>query len=235
MDESKQIFTQVLNSLSEKEMKSFINKYCKTNKAMVNKFISMFAHKIEGNCQKKFNIIVDNSIEALLNRRSRFIINPSKANNALRPIFKLLKEEQNSYHEKPYESFVLIKILFFYFSDLIEDFYEVHKFDLIDELFIEIINLLSSIYHSKTTPYEFKEELFTYILDKAREDYCDKISYYGRYLVDLNLVRILSEDMETEKKDKIIELIDYKISYKSDDKKERFIKLKSEILEVSSK
>ena len=232
MDETKQIFTQILNNLSEKEMKTYINKYCKTNKAMVNKFISLFAHKIEGNCEKKFNIIIDTAIEACLNRKSRFVIDPRKTNSALRPVFKILKEEQNSYHEKPYESLVLVQIIIKNFVGLIEYFYVVHKFDIIDDLFIQTLDLLKSIYHSNTTPYEFKDEIFDYVLKISQEEIFNTFSTYMDMNIDLRLLKIVTSLNDNEKNIKILELVEKKIGLKKENSKEKIEKFKSELQEL---
>ena len=53
MQDTKRIFNQVLKWLSEKELREFIGKYCKTN-AMQNKFLTHFSHKIEIKAEKNF-------------------------------------------------------------------------------------------------------------------------------------------------------------------------------------
>ena len=230
MPDSKKIFNQILKGLSEKELREFIGKHCKTN-AMQNKFLTHFSHKIEVKAEEKFQIIIDSSIKSCSSLRGYFFIDPRKTNSALKPLFKLLEKEMISYHQKPYESYVCAKLILANFGTLYENFYEVQDIDIVDNLFYESLGLLDAICKSKTTPYEFKEEIFEEILVLSEEPYFNKSSHYYDAGVDLDLLNIISVLATVEDIFQIIEVIDRKIKRKDEYDRKNFIELKIELLQ----
>ena len=230
MQDAKKIFNQILKELSEKELREFIGKYCKTN-AMQNKFLTHFSHKIEVKAEEKFQIIIDNCIKACSSLRGHFFIDPRKTNAAMKPLFKLIEKEKIGYHQKPYESYVFAKLILENFGELYENFYEVQDTDIVDNLFYEALELLDSICQSKMTPFEFKEEIFEDILMLSQESYFNKSSSYYDGGVDLDLLSIVSVFATTEEIFQIIEVIDSKIERKDEYDKKNFIALKIELLQ----
>lgn len=230
MQDAKKIFTQILKGLNEKELREFISKYCKTNTAMQNKFLTHFSNKIEAKSEEKYQMIIDNSIKACSNLRGYFLIDPKKTNSALKPLYKLLEKEKVSYHQKPYESFVFARLILENFGELYESFYEVQDSDKVDNLFYETIELLNSICAADTTPYEFKEEIFEDLLVLAQEPYFNKSSSYYDAGVDLDLLRMASSLCTEEDNQQVIEIIDRKIKIKDEYDKRNFIELKIEFL-----
>lgn len=230
MQDAKKIFTQILKGLNERELREFIGKYCKTNTTMQNKFLTHFSHKIEVKSEEKYQMIIANSIKTCSNLRGHFLIDPRKTNSAMKPLYKLLEKEKISYHQKPYESFVFTKLILENFGELYEFFYEVQDTDKVDNLFHEVIELLSAICESTTTPYEFKEEIFEDLLELAQEPYFNKSSSYYDAGVDLDLLRIASILCKNEDSQQVIEVIDSKIKIKDEYDKNSFIELKIEFL-----
>ena len=230
MQDAKKIFNQILKELSEKELREFIGKHCKTN-AMQNKFLTYFSHKIEIKAEEKFQIIIDNCIKACSSLRGHFFIDPRKTNSAMKPLFKLIEKEKISYHQKPYESYVFAKLILENFGELYENFYEVQDTDIVDNLFYEALELLDSICQSKMTPFEFKEEIFEDILMLSQESYFNKSSSYYDAGVDLDLLSIVSVFATTEEIFQIIEVIDSKIERKDEYDRKNFIALKIELLQ----
>jgi len=230
MQDTKKIFNQILKGLSEKELREFIGKYCKTN-AMQNKFLTHFSHKIEVKAEEKFQIIIDNSIKGCSSLRGYFFIDPRKTNRALNPLFKLIEKEKISYHQKPYESYVFAKLILENFGELYENFHEVQDTDIVDNLFYETLELLDSVCQSKTTPFEFKEEIFKDILMLSQESYFDKSSRYYDGGVDIDLISIASKCATTEDISEVIEVIDGKIQRKDEYDRRNFIALKIELLQ----
>ena len=230
MQDAKKIFNQILKELSEKELREFISKHCKTN-AMQNKFLTHFSHKIEIKAEEKFKIIIDNCIKACSSLRGHFFIDQRKTNSAMKPLFKLIEKEKISYHQKPYESYVFAKLILENFGELYENFYEVQDTDIVDNLFYEALELLDSICQSKMTPFEFKEEIFEDILMLSQELYFNKSSSYYDAGVDLNLLNIASTFGTAEECFEIIEVIDSKIERKDKYDRQNFIALKIELLQ----
>jgi hypothetical protein len=229
MQDAKKVFNKILKDLSEKELREFIGKYCKTN-AMQNKFLTHFSHKIEGKVEDKIQIIISNSIKACSNLRGHFFIDPRKTNAALKPLFKLLEKEKISYNQKPYESYVFAKLILENFGELYESFYEVEDADIVDNLFYEALGLLNSMCKSKTTPFEFKEEIFEEILALSQESYFNKCCSYYDGAVDLDLLNIVSLCATRENILKVVKVIDSKIKIKNEYGKNNFIVLKIELL-----
>lgn len=230
MQDAKKIFNQILKELSERELREFIGKHCKTN-AMQNKFLTHFSHKIEIKAEEKFQIIIDNCIKACSSLKGHFFIDPRKTNSAMKPLFKLIEKEKISYHQKPYESYVFAKLILENFGELYENFYEVQDTDIVDNLFYEALELLDSICQSKMTPFEFKEEIFEDILILSQESYFNKSSSHYDAGVDLDLLNIASMFGTAEECFKIIEVIDSKIERKDKYDRQNFIALKIELLQ----
>jgi len=230
MQDAKKIFNQILKELSEKELRGFIGKHCKTN-AMQNKFLTHFSHKIEVKAEEKFQIIIDNCIKACSSLRGHFFIDPGKTNSVMKPLFKLIEKEKIGYHQKPYESYVFAKLILKNFGELYENFYEVQDTDIVDNLFYEALDLLDSICQSKMIPFEFKEEIFEDILILSQESYFNKSSSYYDAGVDLDLLNIASTFGTAEECFKIIEVIDSKIERKDKYDRQNFIALKIELLQ----
>jgi hypothetical protein len=229
MQDRKKIFNQVLKELSEKELKEFIGKHCKTN-VMQNKFLTHFSHKIEGKAEEKFQMIIDSAIKACSSLRGHFFIDPRKTNSALKPLFKLLEKEKVSYNQKPYESYVFAKLVLENFGELYEHFYEVQDTDIVDNLFYDALEILDAICQSKTTPFEFKEEIFGDLLTLSQELYFNKSSSYYDGGVDLDLLNIVSKCATTEDIFEVIEVIESKIKRKDKYDRKNFIALKIELL-----
>jgi hypothetical protein len=230
MQDAKKIFNKILKELSEKELREFIGKHCKTN-AIQNKFLTHFSHKIEGKAEEKFQIIINNSIKACSSLRGHFFIDPRKTNSALKPLFKLLEKEKVSYNQKPYESYVFAKLVLENFGELYEHFYEVQDTNIVDNLFYDALEILDAICQSKTTPFEFKEEIFGDLLTLSQELYFNKSSRYYDVGVDLDLISIVSKCATTEDIFEVIEVIDDKIQIKDEYDRRNFIALKIELLQ----
>ncbi len=233
MQDSKKIFSQILKELNEKELKAFITKYCKTNTTMQNKFLTHFAHKITSKPEEKFETIIYNSIKACTDARGHFLINPKKTNSALKPLYKLLKQEKVTYHQKPYESFLLAKLILEHFGQYYEDFYEVNDFHKLDDLFYEAIELIDAVCQSTATPNDFKEEIFEDLLTLAQEPYFDKSTSYDDSGIDSSLLHIAStlcssEDQITQ----FLEILDRKIAKKEEYSKQKFLNLKIAFLKA---
>lgn len=230
MKDSKKIFNQIFKGLSEKELREFINKHCRTN-AMESKFLTHFSHKIEGKAEEKFQVLIDNSIKACIDNRGHFLINPSKTNSALKPLYKMLEKEKNAYHQKPYESYLLAKLILENFADLYIDFYEVYDIEKLDNLFYEALELIDAICQSSTTPHEFKDEVANELLALSTEPYFDKISSEYDCGVDLDLLTIVSKMITIDESAKLMEIIDEKIKKKDKYTRREFIEFKLEVLE----
>jgi len=230
VEDSKKIFTQILKELNEKELKEFITKYCKTNVQMQNKFLSHFSHKIQGKPEEKYQLIIDNCIKACTNSRGHFLIDPRKTNNGLKPLFKLLKEEKNSYHSKPYEPFVFVKLILENFGELIDEFYEVHDFDKIDNLFYETLEILKGICESKNTPNEFKDEIFEYLLEASQNPNFERGNTYHDTQIDFDLLKMAAIVSTGENIGTLLKIIDKKINSYSRYASESFLGLKVSIL-----
>jgi len=230
MKDTKKIFNQILKGLNEKELREFIGKHCRTN-VMQNKFLTHFSHKIEGKAEEKFQVLIDNSIKACIDKRGHFLVNPSKTNSALKPLYKMLEKEKNAYHQKPYESYLLAKLILENFAELYIDFYEVYDTDKIDNLFYEALELIDAICQASTTPHEFKEEVANELLALSIQPYFDKSSSEYDCGVDIDLLTIASKMITVDESTKLMEIIDKKIKKKDKYKSSEFLKFKLELLE----
>ena len=230
MKDVKKIFNQILKELSEKELREFINKHCRTN-VMQNKFLTHFSHKIEGKAEEKFQVLIDNSIKACTDKRGHFLVNPAKTNSALKPLFKMLEKEKNAYHKKPYESYLLAKLILENFVELYIDFYEVYDTDKLDNLFYEALELIDDICQASTTPHEFKEEVSKELLALSMETHFDKSSSEYGCDVDLDILKIASEIIAVDESAKLMEIINKKINKKDKYARREFIEFKLEVLE----
>ena len=229
MEDSKKLFSQILKELDEKELRGFINKHCKNDKTMRNKFLTHFANKIKVKPQEKYRVIIDNAIVACTNSRGYFLINDKKVNSALRPLFKLIKDEKVSLHQRPYDAFVLAKLILEKFGEMYEDFYEVGKYEKIGDLFYEALVLIDDICEAETTPYEFKEEIFKDIIELAQNPNFHK-DLYCEVAVDLSLLKIAAELCEGEQCRELIKILDKLIETKDEYVKDDYLKLKIELL-----
>jgi len=231
MQDPKKTFTEIFKKLDEKELKGFINKYCKNNREIQNKFLTHFAHKIEVKPEEKYQMIIDNSIKSCMTSRGYFPINPKKTSAALKPLHQLLKKEKSSCHQKPYEPFLFARLILQSYGELYELFYEVEEGYKIEDLFFEAIVLIREIAEAATVPHEFKEEMFEELLDLSQRRCFSRSASYEDGGVDLELLKIAATLCDTENIDRLLKVLDKKIAQKNEYYADNFIKLKIEVLQ----
>lgn len=223
MIDEKKLFTEIANSLTQKELKDYILKYCRNEKSQIITFLNYFENKINIDLKSKYVFLIDLTLEGIINSRSRFLIDPKKCTKGLKPIFNLLKEKQSSYIQKPYDAFLVSTYILERFSPLYEYFYTVRKFDIAERLLFNCVEIIESIYYCKDVPYEFKDEIFKFILEFVQESYFSDNKYYMDSKVDIYLLKVLCKNSQKDKIDLIDESINKKLEVKTLDETKRKI------------
>lgn len=214
-------FDDVLKKLDEEDMRRFISDYSKRQRDFINNFLSYFPHKIDMGMREKYEMIVESAFKDAEEKGSYgLLIDPDKAAKALKPVYAFLDTLQKSAIDAPYEAFVASTIVIEEFALLYEDFQEVGADEHSDNLIYQATEILQALSSSSQVPYEFKDEMFNYIVDEMSDDYLDMEG------ISLQLLEIAGTLCHEENNDKFLEAINTKIGRISDYRKDKFIKLK---------